>query len=68
MLRYILDENEFLYPFGIRSISKIHETQPFIFRSHGEEYRVEYVPANRPRRCSAAIPTGAAQCGSRSIS
>ena len=43
-MRYILDENEFLSPFGIRSISKIHEKQPFIFRSHGEEYRVEYVP------------------------
>jgi hypothetical protein len=44
MLKYILDENEFLSPYGIRSISKIHETQPFIFRSNGEEYRVEYVP------------------------
>jgi hypothetical protein len=44
MLKYILDENEFLSPYGIRSISKIHETQPFVFRSNGEEYRVEYVP------------------------
>jgi Glycosyl hydrolase family 63 C-terminal domain len=44
MLRYILDENEFLSPYGIRSISRIHEKQPFVFRSHGEEYRVEYVP------------------------
>ena len=44
MLRYVLDENEFLSPYGIRSLSKIHEKQPFIFRSHGEEYRVDYVP------------------------
>jgi hypothetical protein len=48
MLRYILDENEFLSPFGIRSISKIHEKEPFIFRSNGEEYRVEYVPGESP--------------------
>jgi len=44
VLRYVLDENEFLSPFGIRSISKIHAQRPFIFRSDGEEYRVEYVP------------------------
>ena len=44
VLRYVLDENEFLSPFGIRSISKIHAQQPYIFRSNGEEYRVEYVP------------------------
>ena len=44
MLSYILDENEFLSPFGIGSISRIHEKQPLIFRSNSEEYRVEYVP------------------------
>ena len=44
VLKYVLDENEFLSPFGIRSISKIHEKQPFVFRSNNEEYRVEYVP------------------------
>jgi hypothetical protein len=44
LLRYVLDENEFLSPFGIRSLSKIHQEQPYILRSSGQEYRVEYEP------------------------
>ena len=44
VLRYVLDENEFLSPFGIRSMSKAHEAHPFVFRAGGEEYRVGYVP------------------------
>ena len=45
VLRYLLDEDEFLSPYGIRSLSKVHEKQPFIFNAGGEEYRVNYVPA-----------------------
>jgi Mannosylglycerate hydrolase MGH1-like glycoside hydrolase domain len=44
ILRYLLDEDEFLSPFGIRSLSKIHATRPYIFRADGREYRVDYVP------------------------
>ncbi|XP_063971727.1 uncharacterized protein LOC129280387 [Lytechinus pictus] len=44
VLKYMLDENEFLSPFGIRSLSKIHASQPFQFHVGGEEYRVDYVP------------------------
>ena len=44
ILRYLLDEDEFLSPFGIRSLSKIHATKPYIFRADGREYRVDYVP------------------------
>ncbi len=44
VLRYLLDENEFLSPYGIRSVSKIHEKQPYVFRVGGEEHRVDYVP------------------------
>jgi hypothetical protein len=44
MLRYMLDENEFLSPFGIRSVSKYHERHPYSFRADGTEYRVDYVP------------------------
>ena len=44
ILRYLLDENEFLSPFGIRSLSKIHATKPYIFHADGREYRVDYIP------------------------
>src|SRR4029077_20639111 len=44
VLRYMLDENEFLSPYGIRSVSKYHEHYPYVFHVNGEEYRVDYVP------------------------
>jgi Mannosylglycerate hydrolase MGH1-like glycoside hydrolase domain len=44
ILRYLLDENEFLSPFGIRSLSKAHAKHPYIFHGDGQEYRVDYVP------------------------
>ena len=44
MLGYMLDENEFLSPHGIRSVSKFHETQPYEFGSDGAVHRVDYVP------------------------
>ncbi|MGO9244827.1 MAG: MGH1-like glycoside hydrolase domain-containing protein [Verrucomicrobiia bacterium] len=44
MLRYMLDENEFLSPFGIRSVSKYHERNPYVFHVNGSEYRVDYEP------------------------
>src|SRR5262249_27509234 len=43
-LRYVLDENEFLSPFGVRSVSRIHLTRPYVFRVNGGEYHVNYVP------------------------
>ena len=45
ILGYMLDENEFLSPFGIRSLSKYHRDHPFIFHLSGNEYKVEYLPA-----------------------
>lgn len=44
VLRYMLDENEFLSPYGIRSVSRIHTDRPYIFRVNGNEYRVGYEP------------------------
>jgi hypothetical protein len=43
-LRYMLDENEFLSPYGLRSVSRTHGETPYIFRAGNEEYRVDYVP------------------------
>jgi len=45
ILTKMLDENEFLGPHGIRSISKFHEEHPYIFHVNGQEHRVDYLPA-----------------------
>jgi hypothetical protein len=45
ILKYLLDENEFLGPYGIRSLSRYHAEHPFTFRTGGQEHRVEYLPA-----------------------
>ena len=41
----MLDENEFLSPYGIRSLSKYHLEHPFVFYLSGQEYKVQYLPA-----------------------
>jgi hypothetical protein len=44
VLGYMLDENEFLGPHGIRSLSKVHQDHPFIFWVGQEEFKVQYLP------------------------
>ncbi len=44
LLEKMLDEAEFLAPFGIRSLSAIHREQPFVFSSNGYSNTVSYVP------------------------
>jgi hypothetical protein len=44
MLKYILDENEFLSPYGIRSVSKFHKDHPYVFNAGGTSNRVDYEP------------------------
>jgi hypothetical protein len=45
ILAYMLDENEFLGPYGIRSLSRYHLENPFELHLGGEQYRVQYLPA-----------------------
>ena len=44
LLAYLLDEREFLSPFGIRSLSRYHEANPFELNVQGEHKTVRYVP------------------------
>jgi len=45
VLAYLLDEKEFLGPHGIRSLSRYHLEHPFVFHVGGQEYKVQYLPA-----------------------
>ncbi len=45
VLGYLLDEKEFLGPYGIRSVSKVHRDHPFVFHLEGRPYDVTYLPA-----------------------
>jgi hypothetical protein len=45
VLGYLLDENEFLGPHGIRSLSRYHLEHPFVLHVAGQEYKVQYLPA-----------------------
>jgi len=46
MLRYVLDENEFLSPFGIRSVSRYHKDHPYILQWDCQDSRVDYTPGD----------------------
>jgi hypothetical protein len=45
IIERMLDETEFLSPYGIRSLSKFHEKNPYILPVNHETYRVDYDPA-----------------------
>jgi hypothetical protein len=45
VLRLMLDEREFLSPYGIRSVSQHHRDHPYVLTVDGREYRVDYEPA-----------------------
>ena len=46
VLEVMLDEKEFLSPFGIRALSRVHQEQPYIYRTDDHEYQVSYVPGD----------------------
>ncbi len=45
VLEKMLDENEFLSPYGVRSLSRYHADHPYAVHAGGQEYRVAYLPA-----------------------
>jgi hypothetical protein len=45
VLGYMVDENEFLSPHGIRAVSRYHLEHPYVFKVNGHEHRVDYEPA-----------------------
>jgi hypothetical protein len=47
LLRRMLDETEFLSPYGVRALSKAHESDPYVYRLHGMDLKVDYVRVRR---------------------
>ncbi|HXU40660.1 MAG TPA: hypothetical protein VN937_30165 [Blastocatellia bacterium] len=45
VLKVMLDENEFLSPYGVRALSKSHKERPYTLQVDGAEHRVSYEPA-----------------------
>ena len=45
VLRYMLDESEFLSEYGIRALSRVHREKPFVLEVNGMSHRVDYEPA-----------------------
>jgi hypothetical protein len=44
VLRYLLDESEFLSDYGVRALSRFHQDHPFVLDVDGVQHRVDYVP------------------------
>ena len=44
ILRYMLSETEFLSEYGIRSLSRFHKSNPYVFEAGGKKWTVNYEP------------------------
>jgi len=44
VLKVMLDENEFLSPYGVRAVSRYHKENPYVLKVNGDEHRVDYEP------------------------
>ena len=44
VVKYMINEAEFLSPYGIRSVSKFHKEHPYLFKTDGKTWRVDYEP------------------------
>ena len=67
ILRRMLDESEFLSPYGVRALSRSYLDRPYDFEYNGVHYRVNYEPENPTADCLAATRIGADLFGCRSI-
>jgi len=65
ILGHMLDEEEFLSPYGIRALSRYHRDHPYVLNIYRQEYRIAYLPADPIPVCSEAIRTGVDQSGCR---
>jgi Glycosyl hydrolase family 63 C-terminal domain len=50
VLQRLVDENEFLSPHGVRSLSQVHSRNPYVFQVDHQEFRVDYVPGESTNR------------------
>jgi hypothetical protein len=67
ILTRMLDENEFLSPYGIPSLSKFHEQHPSVLNVSDQEYRVDYLAAESNTGMFGGNLTGGGQYGRRSM-
>ena len=65
ILKYMLDEREFLSPCGIRALSQFHRDRPYTLSVNGTEIAWTTSPENLPPDCSVATPIGAVLFGFR---
>ena len=63
VLSVMLDESEFLSPYGVRGLSRLHADHPYRLMVDGKEHRVDYEPAESHSGLFGEIPTGAVRSG-----
>jgi hypothetical protein len=64
ILRVMLDEREFLSPYGIRAVSQAHRERPFVFEVDGADYRVDYEPGESSTALFGSNSIGRGRSGS----
>ena len=67
ILTRMLDEDEFLSPYGIRALSRYHLEHPYVFTFTGRNTGCSTSPPSRTAACSVATPTGGAPSGCPSM-
>jgi hypothetical protein len=67
ILSRVLDENEFLSPYGIRALSRYHAGHPYVVRVQARNSGWTTCRRNRTPACPAAIPTGGGPSGCLSM-